>query len=142
MKIKQRVIGEPKAITTPGDGKFPAIEAKPKEPLPPTSAVLRYGDCPTAAQLRSLGPLALSEGAAAPDENMTVADRLTLLRTPYDPTNAQEARYRNRVRNRATAITAMCVVCMGGRKLVTECADVTCPLWAFRLGSNPFRRKT
>lgn len=116
---------------------FPTIEAKPKEPLPPA----RF----EGLDPRRLGQLAIAcrdeTNAGATDDRFTAGDYVRNLRTPYDPKNSTEARYRNRVRNRATGITAKCVDCAGSRKNVTECAAVECPLWAFRNGKNPFRRK-
>ena len=95
---------------------------------------------PTAAQIRRAGAIS----AAVEQETgalLTASDRVLAMRTPYDPKNPQEQRYRDRVRNRGTAITAMCITCQGGRKAVTECIDTTCPLWAFRFGSDPFYGK-
>jgi len=48
--------------------------------------------------------------------------------------------YRARIRNRATAIRAFCVGCMGGdTAAVRRCASITCPLYPFRLGKDPLR---
>lgn len=120
------------------------IVAKPKKPLPAGSAIADvYGAGATPSQTRRLGLLALDCGSTTADAELSVADRVTAMRTNYDPANNQETRYRGRVRNRGTAITAMCITCQGGRKAVTECIDTLCPLWAFRFGSDPFygRRK-
>lgn len=114
------------------------IVAKPKKPLPPLRLTANN---PPPATLRALGNLALACGEAFPDASVSVADRVVMLRTPFDEKNSQEARYRNRVKNRATAITAMCIVCIGTRKGVTECLATECPLWAFRFGGDPFRGK-
>ena len=122
------------------DGKL-HIVAKPKKPMPESSAIQRgFGDNVPPDMLRRIGPIARSCGDL-PDAKMELADLVTLMRTPYDNKNPQELRYRARVKNRATAITAMCVVCTGGRKAVTECIDTTCPLWAFRFGGDPFYGK-
>lgn len=112
------------------------IVSKPKKPLPDLNVTAIY---PNDRDLLRLGQLAQSCGADKPDAGLNAADRVRLLRTSYDIHNQQEQRYRNRIRNRATAITAMCIVCTGSRKLVTECAATTCPLWAFRFGGDPFR---
>ena len=48
-------------------------------------------------------------------------------------------RYRKRVKNRGSAIRAMCIGCMGGVKEVKECSSCDCPLWLFRLGKDAFR---
>ena len=114
------------------------IVAKPKEPMPTDGVVEYFGD--DSAQRRRIGLVALACGDQ-PDEQFNVTDRVALLRTPYDKKNLQERRYRNRVKNRATAITAMCIVCQGTRKAVTECIDTQCPLWAFRFGGDPFHGK-
>ena len=38
------------------------------------------------------------------------------------------------------AIRKKCVECMGGdSKAIDECSSVTCTLWPFRYGKNPFR---
>lgn len=117
------------------------IVAKPKVPLPDKSKIAElFGNEPDPACLRAFGTLAIDCGEA-PDDRLTATDRVTLMRQPYDETNPQEHRYRGRVRNRGTAITAMCITCQGGRKAVTECIDTTCPLWAFRFGSDPFYGK-
>mgnify|MGYP006275069575 CR=1 FL=1 len=92
---------------------------------------------PTAAQIRHTGAVAASVEKET-GELLTPSDRVLAMRTPYDANNPQEQRYRNRVRNRGTAITAMCIVCTGSRKAVTECIATTCPLWAFRMGGDPF----
>lgn len=114
------------------------IVAKPKEPMPEAGIVDYFGDDP--AQRLRIGMVAISMGDQ-PDAKFNVTDRVALLRTPYDKKNLQERRYRNRVKNRATAITAMCIVCQGTRKAVTECIDTACPLWAFRFGGDPFHGK-
>lgn len=140
MAIKKR-----NTVPNPEDPVAPTklvIVAGEKKTIPVDSRIAdMYGPEPTPAQMRRVGPVALSTSLSPPDENLTVADRLALLRTPYDKNNPQEARYRNRVRNRGTAITAMCIVCTGGRKAVTECAATQCPLWPFRMGGDPFYKK-
>lgn len=115
------------------------IVAQPKQPMPPEKITTMFGDNPTPGQLRRVGPIAQACGDAAADDGFSIGDRVKLLRTSYDQNNPQEQRYRNRVKNRATAITAMCVVCTGSRKLVTECMATQCPLWSFRMGGDPFR---
>ena len=113
------------------------IEAKPKTPMPAGGVASTMYEKATPQQLRRIGNVAIDCNELA-DTGFTIEDRVTCIRTPFDPSNAQEVRYRNRVRNRGTAITAMCIVCQGGRKAVTECIDTKCPLWAFRFGSDPF----
>jgi hypothetical protein len=50
------------------------------------------------------------------------------------------AKYRERIKNRATGIRAYCVQCQGGEvAAVRECAAITCPLYPFRMGKDPFR---
>jgi hypothetical protein len=115
------------------------IEAKPKAPMP-SGGVLSgvYGAAAPAPAIRRAVLLAASLGHSTARTGYTIEDYVTALRTPYDVNNLQELRYRARVRNRATAITAMCIVCTGTRKGVTECASTKCPLWAFRFGTDPF----
>lgn len=117
------------------------IVAKPKQPMPEGEVVQYFGEQPDQRTLLRLGLVAQACGDAAPDARMNVTDHVALLRMPYDKNNPQEARYRNRIKNRATAITAMCITCTGSRKLVTECAATDCALWAFRFGGDPFRGK-
>lgn len=52
-------------------------------------------------------------------------------------------RYKSKVRNPLTAIRAKCVECSGGSlKEVAECQVKTCALIPFRMGINPFNKKT
>lgn len=113
------------------------IVAKEKQPCPPARVTAAAS---TPASMRRLGVVAQAVADEA-DDGYSVGDYVKGLRTPYDPNNTQERRYRNRIKNRATAITAMCVACTGSRKLLTECMQTSCPLWAFRFGSDPFRGK-
>lgn len=123
------------------DGKL-NIVAKPKKPMPEGGKVRDvFGIEAPASQLRTLGLVALDCNESMPDAQFTIEDRVTLMRTPFDKNNPQEQRYRNRVRNRGTAITAFCITCQGGRKAVTECIATQCPLWAFRFGGDPFYGK-
>jgi hypothetical protein len=142
MRIKKRSVSSSDAPVAKVDDmpKFPNIEAKPKKPVEDTGFFSGSDRIP-GQNARRFGLIAQACGDAPADISLSVADRFKLLRTPYDTTTATEQRYRNRVRNRQTAITAFCVTCTGSRKGVTECAAVTCPLWAFRLGSNPYRTK-
>lgn len=141
MGIKKRK-SVPVASESESDGKL-VIVAQPKKPLPKTSKLHDvYGDNATGAEKRRLGNVALSCGEPTADARLTATDRIELMRSPLDKNNPQEARYRNRVRNRGTAITAMCITCVGGRKAVTECVDTMCPLWAFRFGGDPFYGKS
>lgn len=40
------------------------------------------------------------------------------------------------------AIRAKCVDCSGGSASeANKCTAITCPLWAYRLGKNPWRKK-
>lgn len=139
MAIKKRTL-KPTIQDEPTQNGPLVIESKPKRPLPPGGLILRLcgpSQQPSAGFKRAIGPLAISCGDD-PDGKLTVTDKVELLRTPYDDKSAQEMRYRNRIRNRGTAITALCITCQGTRKAVTECIHTRCPLWAFRLGSNPF----
>ena len=140
MAIKKRSsLPDPNSVAEP---LLPGLQivAKQKKPMPAANITTIYGDDPTPAQLRKLGNIALS-CRDTPGEDFNVTDRIKMLRTPFDRNNPQELRYRNRVKNRATAITAMCIVCTGSRKAVTECLDTTCPLWAYRMGSDPFYKQ-
>ena len=142
MPIKTRTNVPTSADTPIETGKL-NIVAKPKKPIPEGGKLSdTYGAEPTSTQTRALGLVAIDCSADPVDEHFTVEDNVRLMRAPYDPNNPQEVRYRNRVRNRGTAITAFCITCQGGRKAVTECVDTTCPLWAFRFGGDPFYSKS
>ena len=39
------------------------------------------------------------------------------------------------------AIRAKCLDCCGNAAEVRKCVAVDCPSWAFRMGTNPFRKK-
>jgi hypothetical protein len=44
--------------------------------------------------------------------------------------------------SRGDAVRAKCLDCMGSSPAeVRRCGDVTCALWPFRMGSDPFREK-
>ena len=142
MPIKKRTIGG--APVNPAENKFPEIIAKPKKPVANTGIVVEYVEAKeddSRDTLLRLPKVAETFGEDFKELNLTVADRVQLVRTPFDPASGQEQRYRNRIRNRQTAITAMCVQCVGTRKNVTECIDCTCPLWPFRMGGNPYRKR-
>lgn len=52
-------------------------------------------------------------------------------------------RYVEKIRNPMTAIRAKCVYCSNGQlKEVAECRVTSCPLYPFRMGENPFNKKT
>lgn len=48
-------------------------------------------------------------------------------------------KYRARIASPLTALRAYCVECQGGGvAFVRECPSTNCPIWAFRMGNNPF----
>lgn len=52
-------------------------------------------------------------------------------------------RYEDKVKNPMTAIRARCIQCANGQvSEVKLCATQTCALWPFRMGDNPFNKKT
>lgn len=52
-------------------------------------------------------------------------------------------RYKERVKNRNTAIRAKCIECSNGQQSeVRECTVKSCALWPFRMGEDPFNKKT
>lgn len=62
-----------------------------------------------------------------------------------DYKGAQEVvhRYASKVKNPRTAIRAKCVECSGGSlKEVADCRVTTCALHPFRMGVNPFNKRT
>jgi len=45
-------------------------------------------------------------------------------------------------RRRGDAIRAFCIDCQGGSPAeVRRCGAIQCPLWAFRMGTDPWRRE-
>lgn len=45
-------------------------------------------------------------------------------------------------RNRVQAIRAKCLDCCGDNAAeVRRCTAIECPLWPYRMGTNPFRKK-
>jgi hypothetical protein len=120
-----------------------------KKPVLPEGSIVGYTNelgVTTSNEKRSavlsLPKVAKAVGDSIHKVELSIADRLYVARTNYDTENQQEYRARGRIRNRTSAISAMCICCKGSRKLVVECLAVTCPLWAFRLGKNPFRGKS
>ena len=67
-----------------------------------------------------------------------VQDLLRMAKTPVDPNDQIMTRYQRRISSPLTAIRAMCINCAGGPGAVRSCEAVDCPLWPFRMGSNPF----
>lgn len=46
---------------------------------------------------------------------------------------------RKRIKNPNTAIRTMCMECQGNDQVgVRQCPTINCPLWPFRMGTNPF----
>lgn len=112
---------------------FENLEVKEKKPLPDRYVLAPGMD---AATVRKGGFLFAATG------ELTVADQLQAIRTPQNPNEFAETRYRARITNRGTAMTSFCVNCQGGsRKQVAECYSVDCPIWAFRFGTDPLRGK-
>lgn len=59
-----------------------------------------------------------------------------------EPTAANLARFGIARTSRGDAIRAMCLQCMGGSPHeVRLCVSSTCPLFAFRMGTDPWREK-
>ena len=62
------------------------------------------------------------------------------VQSPRGDSDIIEKKYRARIKNRATAIRGYCVECQGGFIAgVKDCVAVTCPLFPFRMGKDPFR---
>jgi hypothetical protein len=76
----------------------------------------------------------------APNE-IPVGDMLANTRVMFSPGFNVERTYRNRIRSPLTGIRGMCViVCKSGSpKAVAACYNMSCPLWAFRMGKNGLR---
>jgi hypothetical protein len=98
-----------------------------------------------AEQIRgTLGALSLAATTAgkqpAPNE-LPVVDMLANTRVMFAPGFNVERTYRNRIRSPLTGIRGFCViVCKSGSpKSVATCWNMSCPLWAFRMGKNGLR---
>lgn len=74
-----------------------------------------------------------SELDATPDDAMVGE-------TPDEAADRIIAKYRSKARSPTAAIRSHCVECMGGQvREVARCtARMTCCLWPFRMGRNPF----
>lgn len=83
-----------------------------------------------------------SNGLAHP-KDLPVQDLLSFARIMDNPGWNVEYTYRKRVRSPLTGIRGFCVVtCQSGSpKAVQQCAAMSCPLWAHRMGSNPHHGK-
>jgi hypothetical protein len=67
-------------------------------------------------------------------------DRMRRAKQPMD--DLTTANYREKIKTRASSIRAFCVDCQGGEiKGVRECEAMNCPLWPFRMGTDPLRGK-
>lgn len=81
----------------------------------------------------------------APSAAQRVAEITENIRAKKEAQIAVETikRYAEKVKNPRTAIRAKCVECSGGSlKEVNECRVTTCALHPFRMGVNPFNKKT
>lgn len=64
------------------------------------------------------------------------------LQHPLDEQNYLSKEQRARIDGPTKAVRAFCMNCQGNDAAgVRECAAVNCPLWAFRMGHNPFYGK-
>lgn len=79
---------------------------------------------------------------AQPDpRTMSVDELRAQLTTPRDG-NSIEVMYRQRIVSPLSGIRAWCVTCADGIAEARRCPNVTCALWPFRMGKNPFFGKT
>jgi len=70
--------------------------------------------------------------------NVPIKDMKHALRYPVEGSEVPP-KYLERINGPTNAIRAKCSWCMGGNmSLVSGCATVNCPLWPFRMGTNPF----
>jgi hypothetical protein len=114
-----------------------------KDPLK-GSAWENMGETPfeRGAVIGFLGYMAAEEEEVPRPEDVTTQNLLTQVRTSRNRCNI-EHKYRNRIVSPLSGVRAMCVVtCKSGSvKAVTLCGNVSCPLWAFRMGTNGLRGK-
>jgi len=73
-------------------------------------------------------------------KSMSPDDLLKLVRCSYSGSNVENT-YRQRIRSPLTAIRGYCVLCAGGPRAANNCDLITCPLYPFRTGKNPFYGK-
>lgn len=75
--------------------------------------------------------------------NPKVLDKKELKEHVHAPDDSDDPlvnKYKERIKNRATAIRAYCVWCQGGMTAeVRRCPSVTCVLHPFRMGKDPLR---
>jgi hypothetical protein len=126
MPIQRRTV-DPNAI--------PVVVAK-KEYTPDSKARLRHVP---KQNLRTAAFVGL--GANEEPKLISIDDIATCLRLANNPGWHTEEATRNRIKGRLSAIRAFCILCADGPKGARMCPQVTCPLWAFRMGTNPFHRK-
>ena len=74
-------------------------------------------------------------------KGMAIEDLAVCLRLADDPGHVTETASRDRIKGRLSAVRAFCLRCTDGPKNVRMCVAVTCPLWSFRMGTNPFYKK-
>jgi hypothetical protein len=116
------------------DVNAPAVQVPARTFKPDSDAVLEH--FPNA---RRAAAILYDE---TPTKEIPVEDLALLMRTHDNNENVDKV-YRNRIRSRMTAIRAFCVFCVGGSpKAVRMCPKVTCPLYPFRMGNNPFLRRS
>lgn len=113
-----------------------AASAVPLPYVPDPAARLQSCATPSETRLAAFKTYALP---GTPPKDIPSDDIVRLLRAPQNDENVDLV-YRNRIKGRLTAIRAFCVFCQGGSpKAARLCANVTCPLWAFRTGANGMR---
>jgi hypothetical protein len=80
---------------------------------------------------------------AGKDPRFVPVEALNRMRRAKQPMDDHTtASYRTRIKTRASAIRTFCVDCQGGEvKGVKECEAMNCPLWPFRMGTDPLRGK-
>lgn len=80
---------------------------------------------------------------AGKDPRMVPVEALNRMRQAKQPMDdLTTANYRTKIKTRASAIRGFCVDCQGGEiKGVRECEAMNCPLWPFRMGTDPLRGK-
>lgn len=113
------------------DKNAPAVQSTAPDYVPDKDAVLEAFPNPRRAAM-------ILYDENTPVKKIPLDDIALLTRMPDNATN-QDVVYRNRIKSRMTAIRAFCVLCVGGPRAARMCPSVSCPLWPFRMGHNPFR---
>lgn len=113
-----------------------------KTPSPVVSAVVVRRAKPNPAP-QPAHPVIVIHPEPSPKQKLEEFVEKRRLLTQENEWVATIKRYKDKVKNPKSAIRAKCVECSGGSlKEVAECRVSKCALYPFRMGENPFHKKT